>query len=277
VPALDYVPGRVGYVEPGPDAPWQLMYEPPAGEPVTNCTFHQTPVLIRDLRAVAPRLSLDREGFELWDAPSSVRDFRDRESAEPAYVDEVIELALAATGARRALVFDQQLRRREAGRPAPTFGRHGDGRSPAAVGRVHNDYTKASGPRRAHAVLASHALAAPRGRFAIVNVWRSIKGAIVDTPLAVVDARSVDATDLVATEIRYVDRRGELHLVRANPLHRWGYFSTMDRDDALVFKQFDSLSGAACFVPHAAFDLPQVPPEAPLRESIEARVLVLYD
>ena len=51
----------------------------------------------------------------------------------------------------------------------------------------------------------------------------------------------------------------------------------MDRDDALVFKQYDSLTGVACFVPHAAFDLPDVPPDAPLRESIEARVLVLYD
>ena len=37
------------------------------------------------------------------------------------------------------------------------------------------------------------------------------------------------------------------------------------------------MSGVARFVPHSAFDLPDIPPDAPLRESIEARCLVLYE
>jgi hypothetical protein len=51
----------------------------------------------------------------------------------------------------------------------------------------------------------------------------------------------------------------------------------MDRHEALVFKQYDSqVSGVARFTPHAAFDLPDVPADAPLRESIEIRCLVTY-
>ena len=51
----------------------------------------------------------------------------------------------------------------------------------------------------------------------------------------------------------------------------------MDRHEALVFKQYDSqLGGVARFVPHTAFDLPDIPADAPLRESIELRCLVVF-
>jgi hypothetical protein len=51
----------------------------------------------------------------------------------------------------------------------------------------------------------------------------------------------------------------------------------MTRDEALVFKQYDSLAAAPRYVPHAAFDHPQTPSDAPLRESIEVRCLVVFD
>jgi hypothetical protein len=51
----------------------------------------------------------------------------------------------------------------------------------------------------------------------------------------------------------------------------------MDRHEALIFKQYDSqVSGTARYTPHAAFDLPDTPSDAPLRESIEIRCLVIY-
>ena len=52
----------------------------------------------------------------------------------------------------------------------------------------------------------------------------------------------------------------------------------MDRHEALVFKQYDSqVSGVARFTPHAAFDHPDTLLDAPLRESIELRCLVIYE
>jgi len=41
------------------------------------------------------------------------------------------------------------------------------------------------------------------------DIWRSIAGPVLDTPLAVCDARSVAAGDLVVSEIRYPTRSGE--------------------------------------------------------------------
>ena len=72
-------------------------------------------------------------------------------------------------------------------------------------------------------------------------------------------------------------RSGELYLVQASSRHRRAYFSEIDRDEALVFKQYDSqVNGVARFTPHSAFDLPDIPPDAPLRQSIEIRCLVTY-
>jgi len=44
-----------------------------------------------------------------------------------------------------------------------------------------------------------------------------------------------------------------------------------------VFKQFDSRTGGvARFTPHTAFDLPDIRPGAPLRQSLEIRCLVVH-
>ena len=78
--------------------------------------------------------------------------------------------------------------------------------------------------------------------------------------------------------MRYPRRTGEIYVALHSPLHRWSYFSEMDRSEALVFKQYDSqVSGVSRFTPHAAYDLPSIPADAPLRESIEVRCLVLFE
>jgi hypothetical protein len=133
-------------------------------------------------------------------------------------------------------------------------------------------------PARLALVLRDAQRAAGVRRYCIVNLWRSTGTPILDTPLAVCDARSVAAGDLVAGEIRYPDRVGEIYLFEHSARHRWHYFPEMNRDEVLVFKQYDSqVSGVARFTPHAAFDLPHIPADAPLRESIEVRCLVLFD
>ena len=261
------------YLEPTRERPWHYMYDPPGGGPQHNCVFSPREVLINDARASTLAPCLDREGFELREAPSAVLDYRDHEAVKLSYYPDVAKLALDATGARHAFVFDHQVRRREANRAPLTFGRRGDGRQPGAAGRVHNDYTEASARRR----LAVHWKGSPWRRFAIVNVWRSIAGPVLDTPLAVCDARSVSPGDLVASDVHYVGRSGEISLVTHSPRHAWHYFARMDRHEALVFKQYDSKDDAARYVPHGAFDLPDIPDNAPLRESIEARCLVVYD
>ena len=280
-PPFTYLPTVVAdlsYLHPTSERPYNYMYQPPAGVAWHNVDYDARAVRIADARWLVEPPSVHREGHVLRDAPSAVRNFGDEAAIRSIYYPEVAELACAVTGGSRAFVFDHQLRKREPDRRPLTFGRQGDGSRPAAVGRVHNDYSEASGLSRMQRVMAAAGEHAVVERFCIVNVWRSIKGPVLDTPLAVCDARTVSATDLVPAEVRYPDRTGEIYLVSYAPSHRWVYYAAMDRHEALVFKQYDSqVSGVARFTPHAAFDHPDMPPDAPLRESIEARCLVLFE
>ena len=279
-PARSRPPGveaRLSYLAPTAERPYNYMYEPPAGIAQQNCEYRLRPVWIGDARAMASPPSLHDQGFELWDAPTAVEDFDDEDAIRTRYYSEAAELAKCVMGADHAFIFDHQVRQREAGRPALTLGRRGDGRRPGAAGRIHCDYSEASGQKRFENLPLEPTVRSKAHRFAIVNIWRSIGGKIVDTPLAVCDARSISVRDLVVTDLRYRDRTGEMYLVQESPHHRWAYFSEMERHEALVFKQYDSqVSGVARFTPHSAFDLPDIPPAAPLRRSIEIRCLVTY-
>jgi hypothetical protein len=181
------------------------------------------------------------------------------------------------TGAKRVVVFDHTLRRRVPGLvgnddrsvPAP--------RQPSS--RVHVDQTPASGVSRLRQILPDEASDLIRHRFAIVNLWRPIKGPLFDAPLAVCDARSVAAGDLVASDLLFPGRAGENFSVTYNPDHQWFYAPAMQPDEVLLLKCFDSRDdgGVARFAPHTAFEDPTAPRDAPPRESIELRTYLFFD
>ena len=116
-----------------------------------------------------------------------------------------------------------------------------------------------------------------KGRVQVVNLWRPIRGPLFDSPLAICDAASVAADDLVASDLIYPNRRGETYSVKFNPDHRWFYFPEMTADQALLLKCYDlATDGRARFAPHTAFVDPTTPKDAPPRESIELRTLVFH-
>jgi hypothetical protein len=269
---LPHVEAALRYLEPMSGKPRSLEYEPPPGVPRTTAVHRDHTVTIRDVRPVASALSLDREGFQLVTAASEVGNFYDEETVQTRYFAETASLLEEMTGATRVVVFDHTIRRRI---PGATDRTAGIPRQP--VPRVHNDYTLKSGPQRVRDLLGEDASDLLRGRFSVVNVWRPIRGPIQDAPLAVADAQSVDGGDLVATDLVYPDRTGEIYYVKFNSSHRWFYASAMREDEVMLIKCFDSAEdGRARFVPHAAFEDPTTPPGALPRESIELRTLVFY-
>jgi hypothetical protein len=272
------VHAELAYLELPLERPFNYTYEPPVGTPWQNYRRDVRSVGIADARHLASHPKLIREGFALWNAPSSLRNFSDPDEIVRVYYPEVAELACAATGAASAHVFDHLVRKHTSGSAPLNFGRSAKGVPVATNGQVHNDYTEESGRKRLALVLGEPA--AQRGvlRYSIVNVWRSIRAPVLDIPLAVCDARTVEFTDFVSAEVRYPQRTGEIYLGLHNPHHRWHYFSAMDCQEALVFKQYDSQAdGTARFTLHAAFRHPHAPAAAPPRESIEARCLVVYE
>ncbi len=228
-------------------------------------------VAIHDGRAAAEPFDLDRQGFALVRHDTAVTDFYDDAEIETVYEAEVESLVKAVTGASRVVVFDHTRRS-----DSVAMREQKGIREPA--GNVHNDYTARSAPQRVRDLLpAEEAEALLKRRFAIVNVWRPIRGPVRTAPLALCDARSVAPEDLIAAERRAKDRVGEIQQAVFNPAHRWYYFPNMERHEAVLIKVYDSAEdGRARFTIHTAFDDPTSPPDAPPRESIETRTFVFF-
>jgi hypothetical protein len=227
-------------------------------------------VVIRNGRREAADFTLDRNGFRFVPHDTKVRDFFDEAELRATYYPEMEALVKAQSGASRVVVFDHTLRTADdEAREARKIRE--------VVRRVHNDYTEWSGPQRVRDVLPQEADALSRRRFAIVQVWRPIRHPVETFPLAICDARSLADADLVVSERRYPDRIGQTYAITYNPAHRWYWFPRMRRQEALVFKVYDSRNdGVARWTAHTAFDDPTSPPGARPRESIEIRTLALF-
>ena len=237
-----------------------------------SAQFSPRSVTIADARKLNPAPTLDLDGFTLVAHKSAVTDFYDDAQIEKIYEFEAAQLVQQSSGATGAIVFDNT-RRSDA---STIRGVHSI-REPSTV--IHNDYTDASARQRLSDILGDdEASIRSQRRFAIINVWRSIAGPVVTTPLAVCSATSLRDEDLIASERRAKDRIGELQLVTHNPEHRWYWYSAMARHEALLIKTFDSsLDGRARRAIHTAFTNPKAPVNAQARESIETRVLAFFD
>ena len=266
------VHAHIRYLVPGGEKPIYIASRGGADAALKiGAEFEDREVTIRDARQLQPPASLDSQGFTLMPHATGVVDFYALETVRAAYEAEISELVLAASGGYEALVFDHTLRS-----DSHDIRGQRSTREPASV--IHNDYTDASAQKRLRDILPAE-VAGERlqHRFAIVNVWRSTAGPVLNSPLACCDATTIAATDLVASERRAQERIGELQLVSWNPEHRWYYYPEMGRDEALLIKTFDSATdGRARRSIHTAFSNSLAPPDAPARESIESRLLVFF-
>ena len=144
---------------------------------------------------------------------------------------------------------------------------------------VHNDYTEASAPVRLREIVGdAEAERRLKKRWAIIQVWRPIRGKVLIDPLGICDGRTIPAKGFILVQRRYKYRTGEVYHIAYNPEHVWYYFPEMTRDEAMVFKVFDTdQSVATRFTAHSSFDDPNTPPNAPPRESIETRTFAFWD
>ncbi len=249
------------------------VFIPPEGTATETRRSHPdqpVTVSIRDGRADADSFDLDRSGFAFRTVATGVRDFHDPAEVEQTYYPELEALLKAETGASRVRIFDHTVR--------VTGGGDADRPTRLPVHRAHVDYTVKSGPERVRDLMGDEAEALLAGRVAEINVWRPIVGPVLASPLAVAEADSLNPEELIATDLIYEDRVGEIYEFAPNPAHRWVYFPEMTRDEVLLLKSYDSATdGRARFTPHTAFTHPDTPADAPARQSIEVRAFVFFD
>jgi len=228
-------------------------------------------VAMHNGRPFVDRFALERDGFHFVPHDTKVQSFFEEDEIRRVYYPEMEALVKAESGAKRVVVFDHTLRTADDAEREQRKIRE-------VVQRAHNDYTKWSGPQRVRDLFPpEEAEELLRRRFAIIQVWRPIRHPVETFPLAICDAQSVSFDDFVISERRYPNRVGQTYAVKYNPAHRWYWFPRMRRDEALVFKVYDSLAdGRARWTAHTAFDDPTAPANARPRESIEIRTFAFF-
>jgi len=267
---IEAVDAALTYLVDTGEKPATYLFKPGDDPMRSTGAFEAYDVSIRNGRPVADRFDLDREGFVFGRHETKVDDFFDEAELRAVYDAEIERLVMDASGARRVVVFDQTIRVEDEGKRQEK-----SVREPVPI--VHNDYTESSARQRVRDFLPDEADDLISRRFAIIQVWRPIGAPVKTKPLAICDAQSVRPENLVASDLVYKDRLGETMRVSFSPEHRWYYFPDMARDEAMVFKVYDSADdGRARFTAHTAFDDPTAPRDAPPRESIESRTFAFF-
>jgi len=213
--------------------------------------------VVHDGRPLRDTFKLDTHGFAFVTHNTAMKDFTDAEERKRVYDPEVEALIKQQSGAAEVLVFDHTIRLGD-----ETSRTAAKARGP--VKSVHNDYTENSAPRRLRDILGDEeAERRMQKRWAIIQVWRPIRRPVVTDPMAICDARSIPNEGFILVQRRYQFRTAEVYYISHNPAHIWFYFPNMQRNEALVFKVFDSdQTKTARFTAHTAFDDPTSPPDA---------------
>ena len=243
-----------------------------------NLDLETARVTIADMRDAADPPQLERDGFELVDHASTVADFQNPAEVARTYTAEIGELIRRVTGADHAVVTPGGVLRFSTRTPRP------DLVNSLPAGFAHIDYSRASFEDFAARNIADHPdrAAFETGGFAAYNIWRVLSDPPQDMPLAVCAAPSMADSDRLEGEARIdgpqMTEADEIRfgssLIKANPAHRWYWFSRMTQREALIFKAFDSDTARIQGCPHTAFENPD--PEATPRASIETRAYVYW-
>jgi hypothetical protein len=234
--------------------------------------YREHEMTVRDGRPLRHTFRLDVHGFVFADHVTQVKDFTDEAERARVYDAEVQALIMKHSGACAVHVFDHTIRIGD-----ESAQKAANARPP--VKGVHNDYTEASAPRRLREIVGdAEAERRMRKRWAIIQVWRPIRGVVQVDPLGICDGRSIPQEGFILVQRRYKYRTGEVYHIAHNAAHQWFYFPQMTRNEALVFKVFDSdATKPSRFTAHSSFDDPTSPPDAPPRESIETRTFAFFD
>lgn len=233
--------------------------------------LRQYEVTVANGRPLRDTFELDTHGFVFTDQMTRVSDFTNDTQRSEIYDEEVRALIGDISRASEILVFDHTIRvgdeqmQRSMGARPPFKG-------------VHNDYTEASAVRRLRDLVGDvEAGRRQQKRWAIIQVWRPIRGTVLADPLGICDGRTIPRQGFIRVERRYPNRTGEFYHIAYHPSHKWYYFPRMERHEAMVFKVFDSdESKPSRFTAHSAFDDPGTPAGAPPRESIESRAFAFF-
>ncbi|KAL2671551.1 hypothetical protein Neosp_014141 [[Neocosmospora] mangrovei] len=248
----------------------QLDKYQPEDPRLNTIDLKEEPTKIYDLRSL-DHVSLEQCGFE-----THTRDFTPfcldnvTEKQVEIYQTETEEFLKEALSAEKVICYDY--------RTVP-FPKH-HGCFPNPNDQLELDITYESGPQLIKTVLgATNQLQYlnTKYRIRIVNTWRPMVEKLDDQPLAVCDFRTLKLDNLIAADRIYVSLRTQLYYLKYDPAQRWYWFSHQTPKETMLMLMYDTKPrpGHANFCPHVSFHNPKAAKDAPPRESVETRNIVI--
>ena len=211
--------------------------------------------------------SLDTSGFELVEGPPNAAG-ADRSRIKREHEPLMLELVKNHTAAAQTHLFHFIVRTEDQSDFNTAYSRF-----------VHCDFNLRAMPAMTADLLARRGVEPdPDWSYAWINTWQPFDHPVEQNPLATLDATSLGSDDLI--DYRYTGYEGLDGLVAApvyNPDHRWFTYSSMQPDEVLLTKQLESRPGRARQCPHSAYRLPDTPPDAAPRRSVEMRILAVFE
>ncbi|MCY4130226.1 MAG: CmcJ/NvfI family oxidoreductase [Gammaproteobacteria bacterium] len=255
----------------------------PPPESVTNVDerrsmYYKRSLNVHNARMIEPTPTVSSHGFTLVKHETQCSDMSDQEMVKSTLYKEYADLLQDLTGCTKVKVTQHQYRNGYGGLPEgdPRAARATPNGSEGIYGGIHSDVTPYSEPGWKPIVEERH--------FQVFNFWQSTDPVIPVQvmPLSLCDMNSIESGDMI-----YADswnqtknpRRLVSYRLAFSEEQKWYYYPSMQPDELLIFKQYDTMEdepNRRC-VYHGAIDLPSVPSDAPLRETIEVRLLALYE
>lgn len=244
-----------------------------AGYPeLENLVYDWRPMKVRNAREIPGGASLKTHGFcTVPHAPRNTR-FDGSNDWMAEFVEEVESLLKQITGAAEIIIPHGVASYRSAAFTGSL--------GPASF--THNDFTAVGTAQHVANLDPAKAEARLAKRYGAYHAWHLASPPPQDIPLALCDARSVRAADVIAGKAYYggpdnTTLFGNMAMFRYNPAHEWFYYPDLRNDETLIWCGYDSDPAYASIVPHTAFRDPTSPANAVPRANVECRCFLLFD
>lgn len=274
---------RLQYIRPLPifekERPYHIFAPITKGSKRTNIEYETGPEqVIVDIRGREAEYGLGTHGFEFqsWVPPSL--DWGIESDIMEKYVPAVKSLIVEMLDedVKRCELFDWRMR--DTASTRTTFRPIDSDRmlKVKAAHHVHVDQSPSGIVDRLYRQFGDEASdLIDRYHLQIYNVWKPLVDIVEDEPLAVCDARTACQADMIEIDSVSEDYTRRSFMVKYNDSFRFYYLNQMTKEEACIFRVFDSAKVGGQGVPHAAFT--HTNPGATFRKSIEVRVVVFSE
>ncbi|KAK9786389.1 hypothetical protein WJX73_008740 [Symbiochloris irregularis] len=210
-----------------------------AQEASTNVVHEDYDTLVRDIRNFAPECTLAGAGFQLTSLSSPELEWTDEAQVKQKFYPVAEQVIKRATGASRVFIFDHTLRQGIAKHDDKQLcdpKAMGDPKKRPPIPRIHTDFSEKSGPQRLKATLPDEAEKLSQSRYAIIQLWRPLVGPVTESPLAVIDVRSLSPEDMMELRMevpasdpraRVLGTASYIYIPKYNKNHRPYYVHTV--------------------------------------------------